>query len=363
MSDEPHPLPGAQQASTGVTSHLDYSSPSAAGRPGARALGGRRCPHCGGLASVHASVCPACGENLKARTGMIRCRYCGERSPAELALCPHCGRELASAPPPVLTWGIPALLVVLFVAALASQLDGSNPVAWAQTRLSMARPSAEDGANRGFVVVMTPVPPDEEEVTAGEDAVAEAVAESDAVALAESVDDAGTDVEAAPDGEAVAAAVALSAEEPVVAPADEQPVEQTEGQPAQAAGAQPLEQPADPSAEAALAAVTRDTGTRGRQCGAADGYARRRRRQIRRRPRQRRPRRCRKPRRSWRLAQPPAGLRLGSCPRRRRREQRNLAPTSTWTPLPEPTATPAPTDTSTQTPAPVPTYQIRRVIR
>ena len=136
MSDEPHPLPGAQQASTGVTSHLDYSSPSAAGRPGARALGGRRCPHCGGLASVHASVCPACGENLKARTGMIRCRYCGERSPAELALCPHCGRELASAPPPVLTWGIPALLVFCVPAVVS---------AW------FARRAASRGDRRGWV--------------------------------------------------------------------------------------------------------------------------------------------------------------------------------------------------------------------
>ncbi len=359
MSDEPHPLPGAQQASTGVTSHLDYSSPSAAGRPGARALGGRRCPHCGGLASVHASVCPACGENLKARTGMIRCRYCGERSPAELALCPHCGRELASAPPPVLTWGIPALLVVLFVAALASQLDGSNPVAWAQTRLSMARPSAEDGANRGFVVVMTPVPPDEEEVTAGEDAVAEAVAESDAVALAESVDDAGTDVEAAPDGEAVAAAVALSAEEPVVAPADEQPVEQTEGQPAQAAGAQPLEQPADPSAEAALAAVTETQEPEAASVAlptatpvpAATNT-----------PPPTATTAATMPQTAQVVAASAAAGRAaaGELPTATPTRTTQPAPTSTWTPLPEPTATPAPTDTSTQTPAPVPTYQIRR---
>ncbi len=77
---------------------------------------------------------------------MIRCRYCGGAHRLSWRCARIAARTGVTAPPPVLTWGIPALLVVLFVAALASQLDGSNPVAWAQTRLSMARPSAEDEA-------------------------------------------------------------------------------------------------------------------------------------------------------------------------------------------------------------------------
>ena len=189
MTDDPSKLPESPTLS-------DSSSPSLTGKPAAdtasprgRSAGARSCPNCGSGTPTHASVCPECGESLKDRGGRIRCRYCGERSAVELTLCPHCGRELTSAPSRLITWGIPAALVVLFMVFIVRQADGTNPVSWAQDRLSVEGFGSQDTAARGLAVVMTPVPSDvqpvseapvvqadpEQEVLA-EDALAEAEA-------------------------------------------------------------------------------------------------------------------------------------------------------------------------------------------
>ncbi len=87
---------------------------------------------------------------------------------------------------------------------------------------------------------------------------------------AESVDDAGT-VSGA--GRRSSSAVALSAEEPVVAPADEQPVEQTEGQAGPSSRRRNRSNSLLTRPPGCACGGDKNTGTRSRQCGAADGYA------------------------------------------------------------------------------------------
>lgn len=123
----------------------------------ARSAGSRNCSNCGSRISAQASVCPACGESLKESSGRIRCRHCGERSSSELTLCPYCGRELESAPSRVLTWGVPIALVLLFLVFIVRQADGTSPLAWAQDRLTLSGLPTAETAERGLVVMMTPV--------------------------------------------------------------------------------------------------------------------------------------------------------------------------------------------------------------
>ena len=52
-----------------------------------------------------------------------------------LVVCPHCGRELQPAPPRLLTWGAPLLLVGLFGVVLLTQLGGANPGSWTQRQV------------------------------------------------------------------------------------------------------------------------------------------------------------------------------------------------------------------------------------
>jgi LysM repeat protein/rRNA maturation protein Nop10 len=99
-----------------------------AGRPRQAAL--HRCPNCGAINRSHASICPECGENLRTKPRQIRCRQCGKRTSSILVICPHCGRELVAAPARWALWGIPALLVLLFLFLLASRWNSLQPVTW-----------------------------------------------------------------------------------------------------------------------------------------------------------------------------------------------------------------------------------------
>ena len=340
MTDEPGNMPEARKASP---SSLPYSSDatlSVTRASGARIVGVRRCPHCGSATHANASVCPACGESLKAHPSVIRCRRCGEPASSELALCPHCGRELLAAPPRLVTWGIPSLLVVLFVAALAGQLDGRNPISWVQSKLPMVRTVAGDGANRGIVVVMTPVPAAEAEV----DAPADSGETADQVAVV-SVGDQG-------DGAVVAGDAAqpggtndalVAAEGAVAAAEAEQPAEQRVEQaeqptPVEVAAAE-AESVTLPTATLAPVAVATDTPS----AVATEAPAK-------------------PPAELAVVASVAAGkfAAMGGLPTGTPEKQASPTPTSTWTPEVAPTATPAPTETATATPLPAPTYQIRR---
>ncbi|HRA68831.1 MAG TPA: LysM peptidoglycan-binding domain-containing protein, partial [Caldilinea sp.] len=97
-----------------------------------RSVTTRPCPSCSTPVSVNASTCSACGESLPARDKRIRCRRCGGSASAALVVCPHCGRELQAAPPRLLTWGAPVVLILLFAAALLTQLGNASPAAWTQ---------------------------------------------------------------------------------------------------------------------------------------------------------------------------------------------------------------------------------------
>ncbi len=105
---------------------------------GVRSAGSRPCLACGVPVNVNASVCPSCGESLPPRNKKIRCRHCHGTASSSLVICPHCGRELQAAPPRLLTWGVPALLVLLFGAVLLARMGDANPVTWTQTRVERA---------------------------------------------------------------------------------------------------------------------------------------------------------------------------------------------------------------------------------
>lgn len=108
--------------------------PSVRTMPNAQTAGLGRCPHCGAPLSPGTSVCPECGEFLRAKAKRIRCRRCGQRASSSLLICPHCGRDLIAAPSRLLTWGAPALLVALFLALLVSRGSTHSPIRWTQSQ-------------------------------------------------------------------------------------------------------------------------------------------------------------------------------------------------------------------------------------
>ncbi|GIV74818.1 MULTISPECIES: LysM peptidoglycan-binding domain-containing protein [Caldilinea] len=95
-----------------------------------RAAATRLCPTCNASVSIHASICPVCGDGLPSRNRQIRCRRCGKKASSALVVCPHCGRELHPAPPRLFTWGAPLALVALFSVALFVQLGSVSPTRW-----------------------------------------------------------------------------------------------------------------------------------------------------------------------------------------------------------------------------------------
>jgi LysM repeat protein len=107
------------------------------------------CPACRALVQPGQAVCVSCGTILHSQPKQIRCRHCGKKGSSAYALCPHCGRVLVAAPPVWLSWGVPGVLVLLFVLVLTSRME-NGPLAWLGQ-------SAGDG---GLVVenpVLTPV--------------------------------------------------------------------------------------------------------------------------------------------------------------------------------------------------------------
>lgn len=108
----------------------------------------RPCPSCSTPVSVNASICPACGESLPSRNKRIRCRRCGGSASAALVVCPHCGRELQAAPPRLLTWGAPVVLILLFAAVLLTQLGSASPAAWTQRQAARVAGLVNDMGER-----------------------------------------------------------------------------------------------------------------------------------------------------------------------------------------------------------------------
>jgi LysM repeat protein len=119
----------------------------------------QQCPHCGAVTASGATVCQECGEDLTRKSKTIRCRQCGHRAPAELVICPHCGRELKPAPPRLLTWGAPILLIALFLFLLFAR---GNPLSgWSQQvekAVTFVVAPADSASVSGAVAVITPVP-------------------------------------------------------------------------------------------------------------------------------------------------------------------------------------------------------------
>jgi LysM repeat protein/predicted RNA-binding Zn-ribbon protein involved in translation (DUF1610 family) len=118
-----------------------------------------RCPNCGAINRGHASICPECGENLRAKPRQIRCRTCGKRASSVLVICPNCGRELVEAPAQWLLWGVPAVLVLLLLILLASRWQALQPVGWVRDQLDQGLAQLNElGASMDPKVVIESTP-------------------------------------------------------------------------------------------------------------------------------------------------------------------------------------------------------------
>lgn len=111
-------------------------------------VGTHQCPNCGAWAPTGSSVCGECGTRLQRKPQKIRCRVCGNQAQASLVICPHCGRELHPAPSRVLSWGAPALLVLLFLLVLLQRWESGNPLSWVQTGFTQGRTWLTSAAER-----------------------------------------------------------------------------------------------------------------------------------------------------------------------------------------------------------------------
>jgi len=127
----------------------------------------QQCPNCGAVAGSGVTVCQECGEDLTRKVREIRCRHCHHRAPDSLMICPNCARELKPAPSRLLTWGAPALLVLLFFFFLVGR---GNPLPNMRTQLERARifviAPGEMSSGVAPVVAMTPVPAGEAQADA-----------------------------------------------------------------------------------------------------------------------------------------------------------------------------------------------------
>ena len=74
-------------------------------------------------------------------------------------VCPHCGRELQAAPPRLLTWGAPLLLILLFSAVLLAQIGGASPATWTQRQVGRIAALVESlGARLQPDITITTIP-------------------------------------------------------------------------------------------------------------------------------------------------------------------------------------------------------------
>lgn len=106
---------------------------AASSRP---AVSTHQCPNCGAWAPTGTSICTECGTRLQVKPQKIRCRLCGANASTSLVICPHCGRELHPAPSRVLSWGAPAVLILLFLLVLVQRWESGNPLQWVRAQFT-----------------------------------------------------------------------------------------------------------------------------------------------------------------------------------------------------------------------------------
>ncbi len=169
MSIQPQDRPGGQPIS-GLSAQ-QFPSPSVSPTTSSHRHS-EECPACHAPVQSNQAVCVTCGTLLHSQPKLIRCRHCGKQGSSAYALCPHCGRALVAAPPLWLSWGLPGVLVLLFVLVLVSRME-SGPLAWLgqgagdggvaveNPVLTPVRGEAETGASReiGLANVGSPTPP------------------------------------------------------------------------------------------------------------------------------------------------------------------------------------------------------------
>jgi LysM repeat protein len=110
--------------------------PAVRSLPTVRSAGLGRCPNCGAAILPGTSICPECGEFLRAKSKKIRCRRCGHNTSSILVICPHCGRDLMPAPSRLIVWGAPGLLVILFFGVLLGRWHNGNLITWTQNKVA-----------------------------------------------------------------------------------------------------------------------------------------------------------------------------------------------------------------------------------
>lgn len=115
---------------------LPPSAISSSPRPAAST---HQCPNCGAWAPAGSSVCTECGTRLQQKPQKLRCRACGATASASLVICPHCGRELHAAPSRILSWGAPAVIVLLFLLIMVQRWESGNPIQWVEQQVSSGR--------------------------------------------------------------------------------------------------------------------------------------------------------------------------------------------------------------------------------
>lgn len=157
MSIPPQDRPGGQPMS--VPSAQQFVS-STGPSPASSHRHSDECPACRAPVQPGQAMCVTYGTVLHSEPKQIRCRSCGKKGSSAYTLCPHCGRTLVAAPPLWLSWGLPGVLVLLFVLVLVSRME-SGPLQWLGQ-------DTGDGAAAVENPVLTPVREEIESTNVGE---------------------------------------------------------------------------------------------------------------------------------------------------------------------------------------------------